>query len=420
MNKRERYNHIRFTDWSGETPQSSDARTPVTIVSGFLGSGKTTFVNRLIAQKGYEKCAIIMNDFGQVNLDAHFLRQQREELKKDQEDETQSIHELSGGCLCCNLKSQLHDALLRLHLDSHVQEILIETTGLANPLALLQDLFTRNRAGIRPLDFLHLKHLYTLVDVSSTGLLGEAKSPTQEKPRRAHLLFSDTRKPIEELQHQQIEAADIILINKTDLVGNERTDALMRSLKELNPGASLLPTTHGKLPSTASLPAENYGERLKTRGPKRFFSPLPEHFKPTVKTHPPTTDANQNHPSEIGVCVFESRQPIDAYAFLKYIREGIPGLLRAKGIYWTIQQPNQMGELSVAGKIVRADYRGSWWQSRLEAGEVDFEALPDFIKEQWHPENGDKRQQLLFIGIELNCQSIQDKLTSLLKLTSSS
>ncbi len=428
-----------FLFWKPKTPIAEADRVPVTLLSGFLGSGKTTLLNHLLASGAAENMAVLVNDLGEVNVDASLIRRSVRKLKSP----ISGMVELTSGCICCSIQTELMDALLHLYRKRKPGHILIEATGVAEPKSILETLYAANLEGVRGTDFLRVANLVTVVDAANLeDHLGTRAGGGGA--RRNHLLPVDRRRPLEELLMEQIECADVLLLNKTDQIEPGHADRLGAFLHSLNDRATVRHCTFGQVDAAKLFGEVRFDEETTLTGARwrklilsnqgRVTDAAPE--KPTqapttgfsnftpIAASPSAGDKQPafslqtetatkgHHHKDYGLdsFVYNSRNPFDEAKLLKLLRANLPGVVRAKGFYWTTRMPKKVGLLSISGKIMRADYIGDWWAEMLAAGEASEEQIPDIVRDSWHPEFGDRRQELVFIGIDIDRTSISEQL----------
>lgn len=403
----------------------------MTLLSGFLGAGKTTLLNHLLASEAAENLAVLVNDLGEVNIDAKLVKRSMRKMKGPIGD----VVELNSGCICCSIQTELMDALLHLYLKSKPSHILIEASGVAEPKSILESLFAANLEGVCGSDFLRVANLVTVVDAANLDdYLGSRADA--DRTGRTRILPSDKRRPLEEMLMEQVECADLLLLNKTDQVEAADADRLEAYLRSLNHHADVQRAAFGKLDPAALLQIERFDEdatlnsahwrKLIVSNDRLVREPASQTEQPQLNfdsfsqaTQPASPSTNgfslqnevskhNHHHKDYGLdsFVYNSRKPFDEDKFFEFARNALPGVIRAKGFYWTHCRPKNVGLLSIAGKIVRTDYIGKWWIDMLEDGEASKAQMPELIEKSWHPDLGDRRQEIVFIGIELDREAI--------------
>ena len=401
---------------------------PVTVLCGFLGAGKTTLLRHLLGQAEGRRWAAVVNDVAAINVDGQVV--QGAVARATGSGEATRVVQLSNGCVCCSVKDELGETLAELCANGHYGHVLVETTGVADPRGVA-DLFVRkNRFGRSLSDFARLSALVTVID--ARGFLAElgkgrrAVEPEQEKRTRNEneereraggvVAGRKTKekeereraggvKPVFELMVDQAECADVLVLNKCDVVSEEELVRLEAILRGLNPRAEILRTEQGQIASETLLDRVRFDEKA-TLGAARWIRVLKDPARAAgwgasvVKTA-----AAARHEDEYGIrsFVFEARRALVREKFLAWLAEELPaGLLRAKGFYWFSEQAADIGFLSVAGGAVRTEFVGTWAAALVEAGVITAAAVPVSAREKWVEPQGDRRVELVFIGIGLD------------------
>ena len=233
---------MSFLFWNPDPSEQRPAPTPVTVLSGFLGAGKTTVLNHILSASGSQRIAVIVNDLGEINVDASLIKT----AVKKAGGAIAGMLELQGGCICCSIQTDLLDALLELHQRYAPDHILVEGTGVAEPKAILETLYSGNSFGRRGTDFIEPANMVTVLDGANLEPYFLAPENRGEK-RRTHLLPGDQRKPLQELLMEQVECADILLINKTDALREEDRERFKGYLRGINQSAEIWESTFGEI-----------------------------------------------------------------------------------------------------------------------------------------------------------------------------
>ncbi|MDR1282073.1 MAG: GTP-binding protein, partial [Opitutaceae bacterium] len=393
---------------------------PVTVVSGFLGAGKTTLLTRLVSAPHGLRVALVVNDVGALNLDAALLR---ETLPGHAVASAARMVELTNGCVCCSVRDQLAETVAELAASGRYDHIVVECSGVATPRPVA-DLFLRpNEFGRTLGEFARLHALVTVVDAAR--FLAGWRQPADAPPAPSTPDAAGGDTPVFRLMVEQVECADVIVVNKTDLVSADELATVTALLAGLNPRAEIHPTREACLPSgfwpgasrfdpQVSLKSAAWIQNLNTLGEARLRrhagrpAPVAASASGSAPASPCSAGAG-DHAARFGImtCLYTHRRPLSAAAVCALIgREGLPGLLRAKGFFRAKENPDEMAFLSAAGRIASVEYLRPWAATLVERGQITAENLPATIRALWEPPHGDRRQELVFIGVRLDQQAL--------------
>lgn len=368
-------------------PSEDKPRLPVAVISGFLGAGKTTLVQRILNNREGRRVAVIVNDIGEYSADAKLLK--GASLK-----DHQNIIELKNGCICCSLRDELADRLTQIASSNQFDYVLVEATGISEPLPVAAGFFTDDEFGNTLDDLVRVDAMITVVDAMNFPLDFE-KSDTL-RDRRIALDPADDRS-ISDVLAEQVEFANVIVINKTDLVSDLELRRLEAVLHQLNPKAKLVQATHGMVPMETLLDthAFEFEKASQASGWQRAI---------IGKKTPPTSEF------DLGSFVYRARRPFHPGRLWDALQEKMPGVIRVKGFFWLASRHNHAGIWSQAGHAFRDDLAGRWWAS-LPKDEWPDEAVAQEEIHRLHEEPyGDRRQELVFIGSGMDRTSIEQRL----------
>ncbi|WP_311272082.1 MULTISPECIES: GTP-binding protein [unclassified Rhizobium] len=357
-------------------------KLPVTVLSGFLGAGKTTVLNHILSNRDGLRVAVIVNDMSEVNIDAALIRDGGANLSRTQEQ----LVEMTNGCICCTLRDDLLSEVRQLAQQDRFDYLLIESTGIAEPLPVAATFDFRDENGESLSDVAQLDTMVTVVDCAN--LLKDYGSSDFLADRGETAGEGDERTLVD-LHVEQIEFANVVILNKVSTATEAQLDAARKIIIGLNPDAKLIEADYGMV-DTRSVLGTGLFNFAEAETHPLWFKELHG-----FKGHIPETE-------EYGIrsFVYRAKRPFDPARFHAFINRDWPGVIRAKGFFWIATRPDHVGEISQAGALVKTGKMGLWWTSvpkKQWPNDPGFERmLAPYMDAVW----GDRRQEIVFIGAD--------------------
>jgi len=376
-------------------PQNDDKKLAVTVLSGFLGAGKTTVLNHILHNREGKRVAVIVNDMSEVNIDAQTIQN---DVQLNYAEE--KLVEMSNGCICCTLREDLLEEVTKLAQEGRFDYLVIESTGISEPLPVAETFTFEDEAGQSLSHIARLDTMVTVVDAANFLNDYEQANSLQET---GESLGEEDERSVTDLLVEQVEFSDVLLLNKIDLVSEDEKNKLISILKTLNTEAEIIPVENGVIPLDKVLGTHRFNFERAEQAPGWLKEMRGEHIPET---------------EEYGISsfVYSARRPFYPARFYAFLHQPWTEgkLIRSKGYFWLATRPEFAGQWNQAGGIAHHGFAGMFWKAIPEDTWPEDDAFREQIATSWKEPFGDMRQELVFIGQNLDKDKMTEELDACL------
>ncbi len=362
-------------------------KLPVTVLSGFLGAGKTTVLNHVLRNREGLKVAVIVNDMSELNIDVELVDGSGANLSRT--DET--LVEMSNGCICCTLREDLLLEVEKLARQRRFDYLLIESTGISEPLPVAYTFVFEDAHGKSLMDWTRLDTMVTVVDAAQFFRDFASKDSLRQRDVAASV---DDERTLSDLLADQVDFANVLLLNKVDLVSPAELEQVKGVLRHFNPKARVVECTHGQVDTREIL---NTG----------LFHPSQASENPGWQELMDGLQIPETEEYGVSSFVYLARRPFHPQRLMEVLQEGFPGVLRAKGYLWLATRYNYIGAYSLTGTTQSVERYGYWFSAVSEQHWPKDPRVLDKVKSLWLPDIGDRRNQVVFIGAGMQRPEIE-------------